>query len=397
VQRLCIRIGNTPAEHSVASVQKFRELLVTAGRYASRAGAATDAQATIVWPAQRLPQQATGVTYGWQPDGNGKQQYFVQIDKGVLGTLQAGDEIHATLDPAAGRVENFVVKVGAGVLPRVAGAPAQPSAQAPAASPPPNRYSIGDAGGATPLANLYDRPPATSPATPPATAPVTSPAAGDYSRPSSRFNSSLPDRSPPANTYGPAPDPAVLEVPRPAYGDPSYRDSRPQPPSSAYPTTQDNRLADNHFTDTRLADARQFGQAPPAGAAFNQGAYEQPRGTLSPPADTLPGSAYAHSPAAEQPRLPLSPSQYAAAQDNRVASLPPAAPSPTAGSAVIPPVAAANPPLASEQWWWPYWLFLMFSLFLSIGGNLYLGWTAAEYYNRYRLAVDRLRSASRSA
>ena len=40
--------------------------------------------------------------------------------------------------------------------------------------------------------------------------------------------------------------------------------------------------------------------------------------------------------------------------------------------------------------------FLVFSLFLSIGGNLYLGWTAAEFYGRYRLAVDRLRTAGRA-
>jgi hypothetical protein len=49
-----------------------------------------------------------------------------------------------------------------------------------------------------------------------------------------------------------------------------------------------------------------------------------------------------------------------------------------------------------DQWWWPYWLFVVFSLFLSIGGNLYLGWTAAEFYSRYRLAVDRLRTAGRA-
>jgi hypothetical protein len=38
----------------------------------------------------------------------------------------------------------------------------------------------------------------------------------------------------------------------------------------------------------------------------------------------------------------------------------------------------------------------LFALFLSIGANLYLGWTAAEFYSRYKLAVERLRSAGRS-
>jgi hypothetical protein len=36
-----------------------------------------------------------------------------------------------------------------------------------------------------------------------------------------------------------------------------------------------------------------------------------------------------------------------------------------------------------------------FLLFFSLGGNLYLGWTAAEFHQRYRMATERLRSASR--
>ena len=41
-------------------------------------------------------------------------------------------------------------------------------------------------------------------------------------------------------------------------------------------------------------------------------------------------------------------------------------------------------------------MIVTFALFLSIGANLYLGWTAGEYYSRYRLATERLRSASRA-
>lgn len=37
----------------------------------------------------------------------------------------------------------------------------------------------------------------------------------------------------------------------------------------------------------------------------------------------------------------------------------------------------------------------LFALFLSMGANLYLGWTAAEFYSRYKLAVERLRGAGR--
>ena len=49
-----------------------------------------------------------------------------------------------------------------------------------------------------------------------------------------------------------------------------------------------------------------------------------------------------------------------------------------------------------EQPWGPL-LFVTFALFFSIGGNLYLAYTALEFHSRYRNAIERLRSAARSA
>lgn len=40
--------------------------------------------------------------------------------------------------------------------------------------------------------------------------------------------------------------------------------------------------------------------------------------------------------------------------------------------------------------------FIFCALFASLGGNAYLVWTAAEFHHRYKLAVERLRSAGRS-
>ena len=40
--------------------------------------------------------------------------------------------------------------------------------------------------------------------------------------------------------------------------------------------------------------------------------------------------------------------------------------------------------------------FVMVALFFSIGGNLYLAYTALEFHSRYRNAIERLRSAARS-
>jgi hypothetical protein len=48
----------------------------------------------------------------------------------------------------------------------------------------------------------------------------------------------------------------------------------------------------------------------------------------------------------------------------------------------------------AEKPWWPLF-FTTTALFLSIGGNAYLAWMAAEFYSRYRDTIDRLRAVER--
>lgn len=50
----------------------------------------------------------------------------------------------------------------------------------------------------------------------------------------------------------------------------------------------------------------------------------------------------------------------------------------------------------AEKPWWPLF-FTTTALFLSIGGNAYLAWMAAEFYSRYRDTIDRLRAVERRA
>ena len=68
IQRLCIVVlpkGGKPAEHSLVTEERFRQLIVAAGRYASSdAALASDAQPTILWPARNNPEQMYGVTTG---------------------------------------------------------------------------------------------------------------------------------------------------------------------------------------------------------------------------------------------------------------------------------------------------------------------------------------------
>src|SRR5436190_11886957 len=127
-QRFCITIlpkDGRPATHTAVGEDQFRQLVVSAGRYASRDRTlvAPDPQPTILWPgrAGASPEQSYGVTTGWQPDAAGNQQYVVQIDPTVLSTLSIGDELYVPVDPAAGRMVRFVVKSGRGNLPRLGG------------------------------------------------------------------------------------------------------------------------------------------------------------------------------------------------------------------------------------------------------------------------------------
>src|SRR5215831_9298833 len=73
-QRLCITVlqkDGAPARHTAAGEDQFRNLLLSAGRYASRERTpmAVDAQPMILWPARAgtSPEQTNGITTGWQP------------------------------------------------------------------------------------------------------------------------------------------------------------------------------------------------------------------------------------------------------------------------------------------------------------------------------------------
>jgi hypothetical protein len=99
--------------------------------------------------------------------------------------------------------------------------------------------------------------------------------------------------------------------------------------------------------------------------------------------------------ASQQPQLPVGPPQFQPQYpEARVAALPPS-PTLTPTTTVGINNAARTLPQA-EKPWGPL-LFVTFALFFSIGGNLYLAYTALEFHSRYRSAIERLRAAARSA
>lgn len=388
VQRICIRIGKTPVRHTATARQEYKRLLVSASRLASSDPALTGGEAlsTILWPSRTNPVESFGVDYGWQPAQDGQLEYYIQIDPTTLKTLAAGDEIHAAIDPAVGRVGRFLISSGNTKLPRIAPPPAEAGAFAPKPTTRGGtRFQTGDDAGAPLVTNL---PPAGNfRGGDDASAPSASPAG-------SRFNSTrdanasdlrAPALEPPAGGYtGGAP----FEAPRTEFNQPATT----RPPATYNPPLENN-----------FVDNRPYSPAPAAsGGRFDQYGSN----ALQPPVDASPPPSYVQPAQAQQPQYQQPTTRYSPqVPTDRFASAPPT----TSIAATIPPrtteaslpaatlpAAAVTPPLAKDQSWWPYWLFLVFSLFLSIGGNLYLGWTAAEFYSRYRLAVDRLRTAGRA-
>jgi hypothetical protein len=338
-QRLCISIlpkDGIPARHTAAAEEQFRQLLISAGRYASRDRTlpATDPQPTIAWPGRAggIPEQSYGVTTGWQADSSGNQQYLVQIDPTVLQSLSIGDELYVPIDPAAGRPVRFIVKAGRGNLPRAGGVQNVAPGQVPF----------------TPLAQQPLQP------------------IGGNNRPGGWTNSTAPD--------------LLRQPPRP---NPEYTNNLP-PVNYNNPPPQANVPAGGYAP---------YPQQPqqPQGSAYDP--YRNPAGEMPPQ--------YPVQPVAGQPPA-YPPNQYQRPYNNpypetRVAGLPPAPVSNTNGNQFGTGGFSPTLPLQNQQDkpWGPL-LFVTFALFFSIGGNLYLAYTALEFHSRYRSAIERLRSAARA-
>jgi len=413
VQRLCIRIGTTKPKHTAAGEATFRQLQVSASRWASAKATpvGVDSPPTILWPALANPKQTLGVSFGFQPDTEGKQAYYVQLDPRVLSTLAAGDEIYAPIDPSAGRLSRFIVSSGNKQLPQVA---PPVGAAAPPTAPP----AFGTGGRTTidllPVAGGQSQFPAAGggsflpPTAPPQTTrgndfstlpPAEAPTAPGAFTPSRQFPSaSTPaiDRhgalAPPvnggystqqSNQYGAG---GTFDTPRGGFGN---NTGVTVPSAGQYPPTQ---------TPLQLADARGYSPAPAAGSYPNAGTNPG-YGNGGPGYNN---NAYGNNNSYNHTNYPQQGANFGTPQDNRLATLPP----PPLATTGAPSLANVNPAgsmsvpsaqTAPQKETWGIFVVVLFALFFSIGGNLYLAWTALEFHNRYRSAIDRLRSAARSS
>jgi hypothetical protein len=432
--------SDVPAE--AGTVERFRLRVGVDGNQPvftpaapGRFGVAPDRSAVLV-KAGAPAVETQAVSFGWQPNTEGKLQYYVQIDPSLLRTLEVGDEIQAAVDTTAGPAATFVVFGGNKQLPRIptgdSGASANSGAVAPSrfspdgetspasgqlgnsrfggsdnstatATDPPagSRFGSGSTGNnAAPGSTTAGTPGAgssprfggsskTDPSPPPPSAPRFGAGSNTTPPPSSRnttptydgsanaFNPpALDTQTPPRENYQSANtgrDPAAFNQPSSRGGsdlypaNPSNNSYRNPPTQDPPPRTYDNR-------PTLDPPASNFGnRQPPAnnpGAALNP-----PNNGAQPPPAAATGN---------NPQMAMVDPNTTRAAGTGLAAGPTAA-------------TGATTTEAAKPWWWGWLVFFFCLMCLSIGGNLYLGWTAVEFYQRYQRAVERLRAGTTTA
>jgi len=387
-------------------------------------------------------EETTDVSHGWQATNDGRVKYLVQLSPDLLGKLREGDEIHMNLYPEAGQIQQFIVLAGKEVLPRNA-VKAHPHATLTAKNQKTVAPAAAESATATTNGPVGGRPPAAArhiPGARAAEAPIVEsralePRAGEppHLRNPSRF--SVADEKteqpmePPAEQplYGAtvnddsgAPD-LIQENPAeetPREEEPLYGAAKFGPIHSAPPHTAPPRVA---ATEAPPFDHSQFEQTPFDKGQFSGAPVDRPKTTpvggpkgtrtsLTPPDDGnqyLADSKRRHSP----PRgtfgsgdsniaTTAGEEEQGDVDNTRTASTQPI--KERGGSfgagkgklAKSTPAAGAGGEVRAS---WSSWVFVCCALFLSIGGNLYLGWTAAEFYSRYRKAIERMRGGEKDS
>ena len=350
------------------------------------------------------------VRYGWDGKAqNGRSRYLVQLDPKLINKLREGDEIYTAIEPDAGQIGSFIISAGRQPLPREkaagavdGGTTAPPLVDATAADGP-SQYASGPA-------NNLD--------TPIGAGAATSGAAGNLAGDAANLRAAAdePKQFSPLKPWNKgaavetdAATPAAANVDQPIAAPPARQGDETQvgsrPPANPVGPTQ---FGPPQFGPT------QFGQP---GAGVNHRAATAPPtvnthvnthpGAIGHPNNTTSHSRFKSQATPEQPvdqPPPQQQEQYRTPPETEPADrgvslashdtgfrrgATPLRNNPSGQNRVsaVEGDAGNIPPTT--------YIFTFCLLALSIGGNLYLGWTAAEFYTRYRSAMERLRSGGR--
>ena len=484
VDRLVVRISATKQTAAMVTARAAR--MPNFNVPPARPGTVPIAEVpSALYRPQSPVEDIQAISFGWQPNAQGEQEYYVQIEPTLLRTLAEGDELYMPIRIEAGKVARFVILSGKKELPRIAAKPKAGSLpgtsttgttsnlprtnlQIPGVDAPALVNSQVPGTTRSPTGRMPVPPGSTDPSTTiTGRTPLSPPDDTASSRNRSPFTPSAGFGSPPASSpysgtelasnqnYPTPPDSPTDLTTRETLGDvapPRFRTgdqtTNPNlanggmldPPANgglngAYP-------APPVGTDTNLYPPLNSNSRPGTtqpGYGSTAGSYDDPR-NVRPVGASEP---IAPQPGATQPGFPAPNAQPPATQyqpqQPPVGQQPPMGPAPQPGyqqpmyqqpgyqqpaAPQLPPAqypqqpiyVASNPPITQTQLPTPPaatetesksktkeeaelpvvpLLLTSLGLMLSIGGNLYLAWVAAEFYSRYRLAVERVRSVSR--
>ncbi|MCE9526693.1 MAG: hypothetical protein K8R36_11645 [Planctomycetales bacterium] len=425
VHRLCLRFS---AGDLKKAPQRNPDLPPLESHELRAAKTEPDIPVAIVYDAQGRSEETTDITHGWQATKDGRVQYLVQLSPDLLGKLRDGDEIYMNVYPEAGQIQQFIVLAGQEMLPHKAAQATphatltmkEPKTIAPVAAE--NPAISGSGVDANPGPRLHgprssetktkEPPRLPSPkkyvvADEPTEQPLEQPAEQPlYGAEQPLYGPVVENRGPAAApdlfSTNPVEETTTVEQPEeaPLYG-PAKSPTVPSPTRRAATAP---RVAPAEAPDF---DRSQFDKSQFADAPINK--PKTTHASLTPEREQnqyLPDSETRHSKphtsfaatdrdvaatAAEEERTDIN--------DNRTASVetPKRRTSLSAGSTKSSKNAPSSDNTSPEPAGWGAWMFVCCALFLSIGGNLYLGWTAAEFYSRYRLAIERMRGSSRES
>jgi len=300
-----------------------------------------------------LAASLVGVDFGWQPTADGSLEYVIQIEPELLSALRDGEEIVSLIPRQLESVRKFRIRVGSGPLPRKMGrvSPTLGAAKSKRAEPPAGQQRGSER-------SIVSRPPSSRGAADAERSAAVASSADEMSAADDDLEpvggavtrallaaAPTPAVTPPAAEWPPRRkmQPATTTLRRPDHMELISPDEMAAPLAGGPPA-----LAGDGSAAPRLLPAGDSGERlGPSGVA------------LAAPQTTGPGSGAIHSPAVRPAANVTRPATDPAGGQK--------AGSPTASEKAVVSDSSSDRP------WLPLTLVAL-GLFLSLGGNLYLGW-----------------------
>lgn len=319
-----------------------------------------------------LATTSVGVDYGWHRTAEGEWEYIIQIEPGLVETLVNGQALVSQMPNELRGVRRFRVQIGEGEIPRD---PLPAGGVFPNLSADPGAVPMGDGrAGAAGFGLPGARPPGANPQ------------AGWQELPNRDFNFLRQDPiqlNPLENSFlGDLPGPGGARGEFPLSPEPPAMAPSGLPRNPADLRLPDGRTASANLglpsraNDWTNADRFRLGNERPETAVPQRGPYDDRLASRA-PGVRLGGPPTVSIPAPPRTTDPAEPDPPISA--NR--SIPKAK------------IGGEQKGATPEAIWWPLTTTVLL-LFGSLGGNIYLGWLAMDFYRRYRDAAWQLRSGA---